>query len=363
VVQQLKRLEPLTPAKIQVFVDAGQLTPLQAALVLRHMPGGVLKLPANRIGVPTTTVVPVAPVAPVAPAPVEPANTLPRLAGGRLDVLSILAQQDHASVRTLTDADRQRIAGNLQGYRYLGAADRENIRRDFQAIGAEANPLVAAVFNDPVDFDIKFDLWTYLANARNPRAAGYIAKTHQLAMNKAAPVMIPYDKDAGGLIFKRMDGNSEPQRKWYSSREMRDYVTETERLISHCVGPRAAIYLMSVYENRYGGDQAPMRDKSRDRERMVRACGGDYKEMDQDEPETWGSTLSPLDRLLAAERLIPYLNHHEKDVREIARYGLLVLNGQPNKKLRDFFKDARKHWGELESWWAQRREQMLAQGR
>lgn len=364
VVQQLKRLEPLTPEKIQVFVDAGVLTPKQAALVLRNMPQGVLNLPADRIGVPSTPAVPAAPIAPAAPpAAAGMAGDLPRLPGGRLDVLRILARQDQTAPRTLSDADRERIAGNLQGYRYLNAIDQENIRRDFQRIGDEANPLVAAVYNDPVDFDIKFQLWTYLANAGNPRAAGYIAKTHQLAMNKAVPVLIPYDKDAGGLIFRRMDGNAEPVRKWYSSREMRDYITETERLISHCVGPRAAIYLMSVYENRYGGGEAPMRDKGRDRDRMVRACGGDHKEMDQDEPETWGCSLSPLDRVLAAERLVPYLNHHEKDVREIARYGLLVLNSQPNKRLRDFFKDAREHWGDVERWWAQRREEMLAQAR
>jgi hypothetical protein len=182
-------------------------------------------------------------------------------------------------------------------------------------------------------------------------------------MNKARPVLIPYDKDAGGVVFRRQDGSDQPLRKWYSSRDMRDYITETERLISHCVGPRAAIYLMSVYENRYGSDQAPMRDKGRDKKRMVRACGGDQKEMDQDEPDTWGCNLSPFDRVLAAERLIPYLNHREKDVREIARYGLLVLNSQPNKKMRDFFKDAHENWGSVLNWWAQRREELLAGGR
>ena len=364
VVQQLKRMEPLTPQKIQVFVDAKRLTPLQAALVLRNMPQGVLNLPADRIGVPTPPVTPVAPLTPVVatPAPVS-AAALPRLPGGALDVLRILAMQDQSMGGTLSETERQRVVGNLQGFRHVDAVQRESILRDLQRIGADANPLVADVFNDPVDFEIKFELWRYLANARNPRAAGFIAKTHQLAMNKARPVLIPYAKDAGGLIFRRMAGNVEPLRKWFTSREMRDYITETERLISHCVGPRAAVYLMSVYENRYGGDQAPMRDKSRDKKRMVRACGGDYKEMDQDEPDTWGCSLTSLDRVLAAERLVPYLNHHEKDVREIARYGLLVLNSQPNKKMRDFFKKAHENWGDTQNWWIQRREELLAQAR
>jgi hypothetical protein len=258
-------------------------------------------------------------------------------------------------------ADRQRVAGNLKGYRHVGPPEQEAIRRDIQRLGPAANDLVGAAFTDPIDIDVKFELCSNLANAANPRAAGYIAKTHQTLMNKANPILIPYDTDAGGLVFRRVGSNEEPARKFYSSRELRDYVSEFERLISHCVGPRAAIYLMSVYEVRYGGEEAPMRDKDRDRERMVRACGSDYKEMKDGDPKTWSTSLAPFDRLLIAERLVPYLNPHEKDVREIARYGLLVVNGQPNKKLKDFFKDAPKHWGEVQNWWSKRREEMLSE--
>lgn len=351
VVQQLKRMEPLTDQKIQIFVEAGRLTPAQADLVRQYTEQGVLNLPAERVGA----------AQPVQAATVRPTlrGGLPRLPGGELDVLTILVDEDREPIRNELAADRQRLAGNLKGYRHVGAPERDAIRRDLQRLGPAANDLVGAAFTDPVDLDIKLELCAYLASAGNPRAAGYIALTHQMAMNKADPILIPYDTDAGGLIFRRQGGNEEPVRKFYSSRELREYVTELERLISHCPGPRAAIYLMSVYDVRYGGDEAPMRDKDRDRERMLRACGGDYNEMKDGDPKTWETTLAPFDRLLIAERLVPYLNHQEKDVREIARYGLLVVNGQPNKKLKDFFKDAPKHWGEVQNWWSQRREEML----
>lgn len=352
---QLKRLEPLNAEKIRIFTEAGQLSPAQAELVRRFVGAdGVLRLPDSHIG---------APLAAPPAAPPAMAVPLSRRPDGSIDVLGFLRAEDRQFSTKLAPDERQRLENNLKGYRYVTAGDREAIRRDLYAAGDAANPLIAAVFNDPIDLDMKVALWQAVAGAHNPRAAGYIAATHQAAVAVAKPILIPYDTDAGGLILRRREGRDEPLRAWYSSRDLRDTIVDLERLISHCVGPRAVSYLMDLYAARYGAHEAPMRDKTRDRERLVRACGGDPKRFDQDEPETWGSSLPPRERLLIAERLVPHLRAQEKDVREIARYGLLVANGQPQKRLRDFFKDAYKNWPAFEAWWPERREQMLAEGR
>src|SRR5689334_14620231 len=47
---QLRRLEPLTVDKVEVFVEAGQLTRAQADLVEKNISGGKLNLPESAIG-------------------------------------------------------------------------------------------------------------------------------------------------------------------------------------------------------------------------------------------------------------------------------------------------------------------------
>src|SRR5436190_1783700 len=49
-VAQLHRLEPLTTDKVDVFVEAGQLTRAQADLVKRNIAGGRLILPESAVG-------------------------------------------------------------------------------------------------------------------------------------------------------------------------------------------------------------------------------------------------------------------------------------------------------------------------
>src|SRR5438552_13079578 len=48
--EQLRRLEPLTAEKIDVFVDAGQLTAAQAAFVKKNIRDGKLAIPDSAIG-------------------------------------------------------------------------------------------------------------------------------------------------------------------------------------------------------------------------------------------------------------------------------------------------------------------------
>jgi hypothetical protein len=351
-VAQLKRMEPLNYEKLEVFLQAGQLSRAQVDLARRFIGAdGTLNLPAQYV-----VEQPAAPPAIQTAAPAPGPGNVPRTAGGSLDTIGYLRQDDQLNAPGLSDAERRRLEDNLKAFRNLGLTDREAILRDLQSIGAPANPLAAAVYNDSADLGLKLTLWRYLANAQNPRAAGYIAQTHQRALGFANPVLIPYEKDIGDILVR---GRSGQGNVLYSSRQLREMILELEKDISHCVGVRAATYLMDYYARRYGGDEAPMRDTSRDRDRLIRACGGDPKDFDDGDPRKWGCALPPLERALIAERLVPHLASRQDDIREIAQYSLLVVNGQPNKKLKDCFKDAHKRWPEFLSWWAQRREEML----
>jgi hypothetical protein len=132
----------------------------------------------------------------------------------------------------------------------------------------------------------------------------------------------------GGLLQRRRlggpDAGAFPQQRFFYSRELREMLLETEELTARCTGPVAAAGLMDIYAARYHDGEAPMRDKGRDRKRMVEACGGNPERFDQDEPQTWGSTLGAAERMAIAERLLPYLHGGENDRRQIARNGLMV---------------------------------------
>lgn len=348
-VAQLKRMEPLTQEKVKVLFEAGQLDDAQYILVLRCIgKDGKLNITPEHVGVPVQ--------------PTIDKAGLPRRTDGSLDVIAYLRQDDKRPLGTLSKADYDRVVALIKEFRSVGQAERTAIKRELRAAGPAVNPLISNAFTDPIDLIHKEDIWSGVANRKNPRAAGYIARTHQSAMNEASPVLIAYDKDVGGLIFRRKKGREQPLQMWYSSRELRELVLDLEKLISRCSGPRAATYLMELYAARYEPDTAPMRDKSRDRHRMVQACGGDKRRFDQDEPDKWGCSLSSIERALIGERLFPHLRSESGSVRQIAMNGLMIVLGVPDKKLKKKLDKAYKNWPEMERWWVKQRERILAGG-
>lgn len=295
---QLKRLEPLTAAKIAVFVEAGQLTPMQAALVKKHLSAdGKLNLPASAI----------------APEPPRPPP------GPAAAASSVLEGQ--------SAAERDRLVRLIQSYRQ---GDRPEIGRELRQHRPAVNKLIAQAYTDPVDLPVKIALWEEVAGPANPEATAQLFETHRTAYELARPVLIPYAPDAGGIIVRRKkttDGSAFPTQRFFPSRELREMLIEIEGLIAHCAGIGAATFLMETYAQRYHDGEAPMRDKGRDRHRLVEACGGEPKKFDQDEPETWGSRLGARERAAIAERLMPYLHKSDSDRRQIARNGLMICLG------------------------------------
>lgn len=364
-VEQLQRIKPLTPEMIKIFLDGGRLSIEQANVVSKHVGAdGVLALPEQYIGTPAPP--PAQPAPPGGsdqPPPENYRGALPMDRNGRLDVLAYIRGLDRQPLPEMSEAERARLGEGVQNYRRLGLGERANLLRELKDAGPAANTLIAAQFTDPVDLDVKTDLWRAVANRANPRAAGYVAGTHTLVMHKGNPMLIPYDKDAGGIVFRREKGREQPREKFYESRELREIALDLEKAISQASGVRAVSYLVDVYAARYESDEAPMRDKSRDRGRMVYACGGVKDDFKDDKPETWESMLGPLERAMIAERLVPHLRSDSGSQREIAMYGLLTVLGVPDKKLKDRLKDAHKRdeWPGFVRWWEKQRARLLSE--
>lgn len=331
---QLRRLEPLTADKVDVFVEAGQLTRAQAELVKRSIgASGKLALPASAIGAEPAR-------HPVTPLPVE--NTVPT-AG---------AKNPYAPMNyKLSADDRARLEQSIREYRH---GNRPEIGRELRKFRPDVNEMIANAYPDPIDLPIKVNLWEEVAGAGNPEAAIGLFETHRAAYDLARPVLIPYAKDIGGVIVRRKhslpDAGAFPAQRWMDSRSLREMIIDIEGLIARCQGPSAAIFLMSVYGQRYDEGDAPMRDKGRDRHRLVEACGGNPKKFDEDEPDTWKSELNTASRAMIAERLIPWLHRGNSDRRKIARNGLMICLKGPHPA----WDSGRDVW---ERWWKENKDE------
>ena len=347
---QLRRLEPLTADKINVFVEAGQLTARQAEFVKRHIgPDGTLALPAGAI----------APEAPRRPAAPPPASVpAPSAATSAPAPTTVAAGENPYTVFNyrMPAADQDRLRKLIRDYRH---GNRPEIGRELRQFRPAVNQLIAEAYLDPIDLPVKIALWEEVAGPQNPDAAVGLFDTHRAAYDVARPVLIPYAKDVGGIIVRRKrsgpDAGVYPAERWFTSRELRDDILDIEGLIARCTGANAAIFLINVYAQRYDEGEAPMRDKGRDRHRMVEACGGNPKRFDEDERGTWRSTLSGSERAAIAERLIEYLHRENGDRRKIARNGLMIcLNGVRHPD----WDDSRSQW---EQWWSRNRQELEAQ--
>ncbi|MCY3021290.1 MAG: hypothetical protein NTW87_19930 [Planctomycetota bacterium] len=328
---QLKRLEPLNAAKIDVFVDAGQLTPAQAVLVKQYVNAqGALNLPPDAI----------APEPARQPAP-EPARQ-PAPEPTRQPAVE---PAEPAAGSGLSAADRDNLIKLIRQFR---GSDHPPIGRELRKCRPAVNELIAGAYKDPVDLPTKIQLWTEVAGAANPGAAFGLFETHRVAYEVARPILVPYAKDIGGALVRRKkttDSNPYPMERYFTSRELRDMIIDIEGLIAHCSGPAAATFLMDVYAQRYGEGEAPMRDDGRDWRRIVEVCGGDPKHFDDDDPATWSSRLSAADRIGIAEKLLPYLHREDGDRRKIARNGLSVCIGDIKHPAWDAGQ------GKWEQWW------------
>jgi len=329
---QLRRLEPLSAAQVDVFVDAGQLTPAQAAFVKQCIgPGGKLNLPASAVG-------------PEQPRPVGTDSQFPNSRK--------LVSVPTGSVPTgptapadigLNATDQDHLARLIQNFRH---GDRPEIGSELRKFRPAVNQLIAESYPDPIDLPVKIALWEKVAGPANPDAALGLFDTHRKVMELARPMLIPYAKDIGGAVVRRKQGLGDgPAQRVFTSRELRDMILDTEGLIAHCSGPSAAIFLMGVYGGRYTEGEAPMRDDGRDWRRLVEACGANPKHFDDDDPKTWDSRLSAAARAAIAEQLIPYLQRAKDDCRRIARKGLTICLGS----VRHPDWDASR--GEWERWW------------
>ena len=363
-VAQLKRLEPLTPEKVRIFLDSGQLDNHPVELVVKHIDKqGILSIPAANVGAEEPPLDTRSAARLEIPPLVEPpanATDIPRKPGGGLDVLSHIRQLDRQAPVALGERERRIVEARLAGFRTAGDGERETIKSALRAAVPGCNALIATAYADPVDLCAAASLWKSIAWPGNPRAAGYIAAAHQEAVRTAQPVLIAYAKDIGGLILRRKQGREQPLQRWYESRELRDLILDLEKSIAQCSGVRAATYLSAVFAARYRDPDAPMRDSDRDRKRIIQASGGDKEAFNSSDPKTWGSSLPPSERALIAERLLPHLRAEEGDLRDTARDGLLVVLGGPDKRLKDRLQNARKDWSAFERWYLQRREELLA---
>jgi len=368
-VAQLQRLEPLTPDKVRIFVESGQLTEKQMRLVVQHIDkNGKLALPDFLVGEPLRS-------ATAPPSPVRAPETVPwpsstkagpiplvRRSDGSLDVVAWLQEDDARDPPpTLDPAARERLAAALKAFRGSGGGLREQLKNEVRAALPAANALIAEEFSDPVDLHDAVSLWKAVAYPGNARATGFIAAYHQRVMHRSNAVLIPHAKDVGGVQFRREQGNAVPARQYYDSRTIRELILELEKAITQCSGVRAATYMQDVWVARYRA-QAPMRDSSRDKKRMVDACGGDKEGFDRGKPSTWTCSLPPHERAMIAERLAPYLRSDDGDLRDIARDGLVVVlgAGTHDKKLKDRLTDAQDDWAAFQVWLRQRCAELLA---
>ena len=347
---QLRRIEPLTADKVQVFVEAGQLTGAQAELVKRYIDrNGQLQLPANVIA-------PERRAAPPPPPSSGPRAAPPTPAREPATVRETTSKRDAnpyaAFGYALSANDREQLRGLIKRYR---RGNRPEIGAQLRKFRPEVNELIVGVYPDKLDMRLQMALWAEVAGPANPDAAIGLAELHRDAYDFARPILIAYDKDAGGIMQRRIypDPEARLQQYFYTSRELRDLILDIEGQIARCAGPNAAIYLINVYSQRYSDGPIPMRDKGRDRHRMVQACGGDPERFDQDEPKTWHSTLTQRQRAIIAERLIPWLHRSEGDRRQIARNGLMICIGHMAHPDWD---DGPTAW---ENWWEANKARLL----
>ena len=368
-IAQLHRLEPISPAILKAFVDAGQLSQAQADYITRNLtPDGKLVLadgappaPAPQVQAPQPP--PMSPPPPppqprtaVAPPPLPPqepqappdAPPPPRGVPVERDVYA-----DFHYV--LPAAEQEHLRTIIRDYRH---GDHAGIGRELRNIRPQINQLINQYYNDPVDLPIKLDLWQEVAGGADPEAALGLSETHRILYETAKPILIAYDKDAGGVTVRRRHIGPEaadaPAERFFTSRELRDMIEKCEGLIARCNGATAAIFLMNVYSQRYGPGEAPLRDTHRDRIRLVEACGGNVKKFDEDEPKTWTSTLSQHERAIIAETLIPWLHAENSDRRQIARNGLMVCIPHHHPK----YDAGRAEW---DRWWEQNKAALMAE--
>lgn len=342
--EQLRRLEPLTTDKVDVFVDAGQLTPTQAEYVKKNIRDGKLVIPESAIGTeaPRRVEVPAAPVAPPPPSPLRP------VARAEGDVYSEFRYSFGAG-------EEDRLRRLVKDFRH---GDRHDIGRELRKARPQVNQVIAQAYNDPIDIGIKSALWEEVAGPVDSDAAFGLFETHRAAYELARPVLIPYEKDVGGAVVHRRrtgpDANESPFERVYSSRDLRDLIENIEGALSRCSSSATAIFLMDVYAKRYDKGDAPMRDCKRDRHRLVEACGGNSKKFDEDEKDTWKSSLSQHERALIAERLIEWLHRDNGDRRQIARNGLMICLPRRHPD----WDDGQGKW---ERWWEDNKAALLAE--
>lgn len=361
-VEQLRRLEPLTPDKVKIFVDSGQLTERQAELVVKYIDkNGALALPDWLIGHEAPPLAPAPREVPSAPA----APAVVRRGDGSFDTVAWIREDDARNpMAKLPDDQEARLEDRLRQFRGSGGGLRESVKEEVRALIPASNFAIYQMLKDPVDLEDAVSMWKAVSFPGNPRAAGYIARMHQDMMHTANPILIPYAKDIGGLILRRKSGNDQPVRRWYDSRDIRNNIVELERCIAQCSGVRAATYLSDLFGARYASEEAPMRDSSRDQKRIVEACGANKEAFDRGRPSSWHSSLPAFERALIAERLVQHLASDKGDLRDIARDGLLVCLGSDtnDKDLKKRLDKAHDNWGNFLSWYAQRRAE-LASGR
>ena len=255
----------------------------------------------------------------------------------------------------------------------MPAADQEHMRtlvRDYRhgdhvAIGIElrlhrpqVNQIIAQYYNDPLDLALKIELWEAVAGTNNADANLGLFETYNVLYTTAKPILIAYDKDAGGVMVRRRrsgpEANDPPAERFITSRDFRDMIEKCEGLIAHCAGSAAALYLTDIYMQRYGEGEAPLRDTKRDRYRLVEVCGGSHKKFDEDEPKTWTSTISQHDRAVIAEALIPWLHRDNSDRRQIVRNALMVC--LPHRH-----PDWKASSAEWVRWWQENKAGLLAE--
>ena len=381
-IEQIHRLEPLSPEKVDIFVQAGTLTDEQADYVKqnideqgRFVPNGGAAAPAKG-PVPATPPQPVpaqppAPPEPPRPAepaippqpavPPEPRRPAPRGPGpnvggpapapapaGPTDVYANFGYK-------LPAAEQERLRALIRDFKH---GDHAEIGRELRKARPQVNELIAQAYIDPTDMLTKVALWEEIAGPVNPDAAIGMFETHRMIYETGRLVLIPYEKDVGGVNVRRRiigaEGGDGPPERFFTSREIRDAIEKLEGQISRCPGVSSATFLADVYAKRYAGGEAPMRDKGRDRKRMVEACGGNEKKFDEDEVKTFTSTLSLRERALIADALIPHLHGENSDMRQIAKNGLQICLPRPHPK----FDDGRAAW---ERWWEANRAALQAE--
>ncbi len=368
-VEQIHRLEPLSPEKVDIFVQAGTLTEEQADYVKQNIDdqgrfapkGGAVATPAPKSPAPAPQPEPKAPPAPPEPPrppepaippqppiPPQPRQPAPRGPGPELAPAPAPAgpRDPYAGFSyKLPAAEQERLRALIRDFKH---GEHAGVGRELRKARPQVNALIAQAYNDPTDMLTKVELWEEIAGPADPDAAIGMFETHRTIYETGRLVLIPYEKDVGGVSVRRRivgpEGGDGPPERFFTSREIRDAIEKLEGLISRCSSASSAIFLADVYAKRYAGGEAPMRDKGRDRKRMVEACGGNEKKFDEDEVKTFGSTLSQRERALIADALIPHLHAENGDLRQIAKNGLQICLPRPHPK----WDDGRGAW---ERWW------------